>query len=410
MLRLLPLLLTIFIDSLGFGLVFPLLSPLVMDPENGILAQDVTVAVRGWIFGLLITGFCVGQFFGGPVLGAISDRVGRKKVLLVTLWIACASYVLSAFSIWVGSAWMLLLCRIFSGLAAGNFSVAQSMVVDNSEEKDKSKNFGLLGMAWGVGFILGPFVAGKISQPDFASWAGMTTPFLFAAVLCAINAAMLFSLAPDNSAGQSKRELSLMTGFLHLRQAFTHPELKGLFALMFLFSLGWGFFTEFSPLFLMRRLGFTPPDIANFYAYVGVCIALSQGLLIRPLIARFSPRVLLPAALISMACILPLMLLVDTAFGVFLILPFLAYAESLIFPSASTLVSKYSSKEAQGETFGIYNSVQWAAIGFAPIFSGSLVAQHPHLPVSVAACCMLMAFVLAWYIMVRKKNISTDPA
>jgi DHA1 family tetracycline resistance protein-like MFS transporter len=194
-------------------------------------------------------------------------------------------------------------------------------------------------------------------------------------------------------------------GFEHLKKAFTTPKLRGIFTVMFIFSLGWGFFTEFCSVFLIQHLGFKLGEIANFFAWVGLWIAICQGILIRPFLSRFSPQTLLPCALFGIALVLPLMLLIREAWMLFALLPVLALFESMIFPTASTLVSNMSSKEAQGEVLGIHNSIQWAAIGFAPLFSGSAVAVYPHLPITVALVAMLGA--LAVFLKVFKKTKQT---
>lgn len=400
--RFLPLLLTVFIDSLGFGLIFPILSPLILNNEGGLFGDQTSLATRGWVFGLLISCFCIGQFFGGPILGALSDRIGRKKILFASLWMALASYLLAGTSLLGQSLTGLLLARILSGLAASNYPIAQSMVVDSSEEKDKAKNFGLLGMAWGVGFVLGPYLGGKLSDANFMGFNDLATPFWFAAALCALNLAMLPLCLKETLVHKQQTTLSLLAGIQHLKKAFQHPKLQKIFIVVFIFSLGWGFFTEFSPVFLIRHFEFTRSQIGNFYAYVGLCVAVCQGILIRPFLKKFSTDPLFASALFSLGLILPLMLLVPNASYLFGVLPLLALAESLIMTTASTLVSNYSDKSSQGEMLGIHNSIQWSAIGITPLFSGSFVALYPHLPITVASCCMLLASL--FFLMVRKKR------
>jgi MFS transporter, DHA1 family, tetracycline resistance protein len=404
--RFLPLLITVFLDSLGFGLAFPIFSALFMNPELSILAADTPLSMRGWIFGLLISSFCVGQFFGGPVLGALSDRRGRKKILLLTLLLAVGAYLLIGVGIVVKSVWLILGARLVGGWAAANWSIAQSIIVDSSTDEEKAKNFGLLGMAWGTGFIIGPYLGGKLSDPQFFLGGDLTTPFWVAAVLCLINFALLLWRLEESLPTNLRAKVSWLAGFEHLKRAFTTPKLRGIFTVMFIFSLGWGFFTEFCPVFLIQHLGFKLGEVANFFAWVGLWIAISQGVLIRPFLSRFSPQVLLSCSLFGMALVLPLMLLVHEAWVLFALLPLLALFESMISPTASTLVSNLSSREAQGEVLGIHNSIQWAAVGFAPLFSGSIVALFPHLPITVAAVAMLLA--LAVFLKVFKK--SEEPA
>ncbi|MES2121150.1 MAG: MFS transporter, partial [Chlamydiota bacterium] len=172
--RFLPLLMTVFIDSLGFGLVYPIFSSLILTPEQSILPTETSVAIRGLLFGMLVSAFCVGQFFGGPILGALSDRLGRKKILIASLWLAVIAYLLAGLGIVIHSIALLFVGRLLSGWGASNWSIAQSIIVDQSSVEEKSKNFGLLGMAWGTGFVIGPFMGGKLSDPAINGGIGLS--------------------------------------------------------------------------------------------------------------------------------------------------------------------------------------------------------------------------------------------
>lgn len=400
--RLLPLLFTVFMDSLGFGLVFPIFSPLIVNNEGGIFSDEVSLAVRGLVFGLLVSSFCLGQFFGGPILGALSDKRGRKKILLFTLWLALLGYLVTGMSIGVGSLFALFAGRILNGLASSNYSVAQSVVADLSSEKDKTKNFGLLGMAWGAGFIIGPFVGGKLAP------LGYSVPFWVASIFSLINVALLQFGMKESLAVPKKERISFLEAVENVKKAFRTPTLRTLFLAMFIFSFGWGFFTEFSPVFLIKRLSFSLDQIANFYAWVGIWIALCQGLLIRPFVKRIPSRTLLSSALLGLALVLPILLWVEKPYGMFFSLPAIALFEAFISPTITTLVSNLSSKEAQGEMLGISNSLQWAAIALSPMFSGSFVALYPHLPVTVASGCMLVAFAVSLWFFKKRQQTKTS--
>ncbi len=387
-----PLLFTVFIDSLGFGLVFPLFSPLIMG-DSGFLPVETSTAARGLILGLLISFFCVGQFFSGPILGALSDRKGRKKILCLTLITACLSYIVGALSLHIGSLALLILARLVNGASAGNFAVAQSMIADSSEGSDRTKNFGLVGMAWGVGFILGPYLGGELAHAGASFAGGLALPFWCASILCAVNLGLAAFFLRESIPRLRSTPLSLLGGVRDLKRAFSHPTLRGIFIVTFIFSLGWGFFTEFSSLFLMDRFAFQARDIGHFYAYAGCWIALCQGLLIRPFIKKFTPYQLLKGAFISLGILL-LTFLTSTSAAILLIaVPLIALPEALIYPNAAMLVSTLSRPEEQGEMLGIHNSIQWAAIGIIPFFSGSLVALYPHLPITIASCTMFVAFI-----------------
>jgi MFS transporter, DHA1 family, tetracycline resistance protein len=402
--RFLPLLLTVFLDSLGFGLVFPIFSPLIMNQSEGWLGPETSLAARGVIFSVMVCSFCLGQFFGGPLLGGLSDRQGRKKILLMSIWLHFFSYLLTAGCLAAQSVAGLFISRLLSGIAAGNYAVVQSIVADKSTPENKSNNFALIGMAWGTGFIIGPFIGGKLSDPHFAPFCGWETPFLFAACLALLNIVLLALRLKETFPLSQSTKINFLKGITDIKVAFQHPQLRYLFLVMFIFSFGWGFFTEFSGVFLIRRFGFDQGGIGNFYAWVGVWIAICQGILIRPLLKRFTSHRLLLGALLSIGIIMPLMLMFDHPNSVFWILPLVAFPEALIYPTSSTIVSNLTPKESQGEMLGIHNSVQWAAIGIAPLFSGAFVALYPHLPITVSSFCMFTGFsVFAWVL--RKKKI-----
>jgi MFS transporter, DHA1 family, tetracycline resistance protein len=384
----LPLLLTVFIDSLGFGLVFPIFSPMIVNNEGALFSMESTVALRGFVFGLLASTYCLGQLIGGPVLGGLSDRVGRKKVLVGSLWMAVLGYLFAGVGVILQSLTLLFISRLGIGFSAGSFPVAQSVIADVSTRENKTKNLGLVGMACWTGFVIGPFLGGKLAV------YGFTVPFICAAALCLFIALLLLFRMRETLPTNPQAKIQWWKGARQLRAAFAIPELRGLFTVMFVFCLGWGFFTEFSPIFLNRRLGFDVEQIANFYAWVGLWIALCQGLLIRPLLKKFLPRRLLAFGLLFLGLSLPLMLGFRHMSALLWVVPPIAFSQALVFPTVATLVSNLASEGNQGELLGLNHSIQWTAIALPPLFSGSFVALFPHLPVSVGSSCMLLAFVL----------------
>lgn len=401
--RFISLLFVVFIDSLGFGIVFPIFFPLVVNNEGGFFTSEATLAFRGFLFGLLVSTFCIGQFFGSPLLGALSDRKGRKKVLIFSVWLGFIGYIIAALGIFFRNLTTIFLARLLCGLSAGNYGVAQSAIADISDIKEKTKNFGLIGMAWGVGFIIGPFLGGKSVR------YGYTIPFLIAAVFCFTNLLLLKFHMKETISHISTVKSHFFSGIIRFHKAFKNSDLRGIFIVMFVCCLGWGFFTEFSPVFLSRRMGFSIEQIANFYAWMGLWIAICQGILIRPFLKRYSPQLLLSVALIGLGSILPVMLLLNGIIGLFWLIPLVSFAEALIFPTSATIVSNLAPPEMQGEIMGIQNSVQWAAIAISPMFSGSFVALYPHLSVTVCSICMVLAFFFFLWL-VRRKDREVEPS
>lgn len=388
---LIPLLLTVFIDSLGFGLIFPLLSPLVMQPDSPMLLE-ASLSTRGWVFGFVISIFCIGQFLGGPIAGALSDRFGRKSVICSTLLIGAVSYLVAGLSICLSSVLLFMISRLFVGLTSGNFAVVQSIVADLSSEKEKRKYFGLVGMAWGVGFILGPYLGGRI-----AGLSGITMLFFYSAFLCFVNFLLSKWFIEETLIEPHKTPWTLLGGVRNIKKALTHPILRGVFVVTFLYSLGWGFFTEFASIFLMDRFHFGPQEIGNFYAYAGIWVAVCRGVLIQPFVSRYSPEKLMRIALVFLSMNLLIFLGSESTWIVFLAVPFIVFPESLIYPNAAAIVSSLSAKDERGEMLGIHSSIQWASMGILPLFSGALVANYPLMPILVSSALTFGALLAFSY-------------
>ncbi|MBC7892591.1 MAG: MFS transporter, partial [Sphingobacteriaceae bacterium] len=177
--------LTVFIDLLGVGIIVPISAPLLFE-SGGLLADSVPYAERTKLLGYLLGIFMFFQFFSGPLLGSLSDKFGRRKVLTLSLLATIAGFALFAFGIYWKNIAILFVSRAFLGTASGNLSVVYSAIADLSDPASKAKNFGLVGAAFSLGFIIGPVIGGLLSDPTLVSWFNPATPFLFSAMLAAI--------------------------------------------------------------------------------------------------------------------------------------------------------------------------------------------------------------------------------
>jgi DHA1 family tetracycline resistance protein-like MFS transporter len=396
--RFFSILFTVFIDYLGIGLVFPFLFPMIMDPASGFLGLEASEEQRGWVVGLLLAVYSIAQFWSLPVLGGFSDRYGRKKILNLSLFVVAFGFLVGAIGVILQSVWLLFLSRIIAGVGSGNYAVAQAAVSDVARGEKKTKYFGLLNTACGCGFIIGPFLGGKLSNYSLFGFSSFATPFFASFILALINVWLVVYYFKETSTVFKKVKISFLKSIYNFQKAFSLINLRSLFTTMFLFSFGWGFLCEFLPLFLIKKLDFGPEEIGYTYAYIGGLVALFQGFAIRPFVKRFSPKNLLVAGLLLLGSVTPLLFLAHSTSLLLLILLPIMFFESLIYPSASTIVSDSSALDEQGENLGIHQSVQAAGIACAPIFSGSIVALNPTLPIWVGflapllSCALLLLF------------------
>ena len=245
--------LTVFLDLLGVTLIIPILAPLLLEPE-GILPQAMEYGERTRLLGYLIATFSVFQFIGAPIVGALSDKYGRRRVLFTTLFVTLTGYLLFASGIVMQEIVLLFVGRSLSGIAAGNLSVIYSAIADISTPEAKAKNFGLVGMAFGLGFIIGPVVGGILSDPGIVSWFSFATPFYAAALLVVANLIVVYVEFPETlTKFNQQSRVTLATAFRNVKRAFANPQLRTLFSSIFFFTFGFTFFTQFFQVFLIEK-------------------------------------------------------------------------------------------------------------------------------------------------------------
>jgi DHA1 family tetracycline resistance protein-like MFS transporter len=388
-----PIFVTVFIDLLGFGIAIPTLAVVLLKPDAGVLPFATPFGIRTIFYGLLVASYPLAQFFGAPILGALSDRYGRKRVLIAPIAANMLGYIIFALGLIYQQLHLLFLARIIDGFAGGSISIAMSALADISEDdRAKTRNFGLIGLAFGLGFILGPFIGGKLSDPSVVSWFRYDTPFWFAAFLCLINMILVFWRFPETLETRSKTPVSALTGFRNLARAFTMTNLRTMFLVVFLLTLGFNFFTQFFQVFLIEKFSFTQSQIGDLFAYVGLWIAISQGFVTRPLSRKFAPRTILSFSALFLGLTLPLLVLPEASWVLFFILPFIAMFQGLTEPNSTALVSELSDASSQGEILGIKQSIQSMGMAIPPIVAGFISGIHHTLPILVASIITLLAW------------------
>lgn len=385
----------VFLDLLGIGIVIPILAPLILDVHNsGILPLSYNLKYRTIILGLLLGMYPLAQFFGAPILGAISDHIGRKKVLIIALLGIFIGYVLSAIGIYSSEISLIFLGRIIAGFAGGSVSVAYSAIADISDESSKTRNFGLISMMVGLGFILGPYIGGRLSDPNLVNWFSYSTPFWFAALLALLNIGVVAKYFSETSTTRITSKISLLTGFKNIKRAFEIENLRVIFLVVFLLSFGFSFFTQFFQVFLIEKFNFTQANIGNIFAYIGIWIALAQGFIVRPISKIWGPAQVLAYSTILLGLTFPLLLLPEKSSAIYFILPLIAIFNGLTMPNYNALISNLTDKDSQGEIFGINQSIFALAQAIPPILAGFIATIHLDLPILLAGFSSILAWII----------------
>jgi len=414
---LIPVFLTVFIDLLGATLVLPILAPLFLDLQHGIWPIDIRslsnpakdipsiIRERTFIFGLLIASFPLAQFFGAPLLGAWADKAGRKKVLTISLIGTLIGYILFAIGVHQHWVWLLFAARILDGFTGGNISIAFSAISDVSTPETKTKNFGLIGMAFGLGFIIGPYIGGKLSDPNLVSWFNFETPFWFAAILCLVNIILVLRFFFETLKTPSTKPIDLLQGFRNIAAAVNKPHLRKIFLVVFLVTFGFSIFTQFLQVFLIQKFRFSQSEIGDYLAFTGICTAITQGFITRLISKRLKPEMAVSIFMFTLAIALVLILFPGQSMYLYLLSPLIAVSQGVMSPNLQTIVSNSGGPQEQGEILGMNQSVQSLAQGIPPIVAGIVVSINMYLPITLAAAFTLMAW-FAFYIYRQSKNTS----
>jgi len=366
---------TVFIDLLGFGIIIPLL-PFYAE----------SFGASALMIGLLGTSFSLMQFLFSPVWGRWSDRIGRKPIILVGLMGSCLSYLVLALA---GSLPMVFLARIIGGIAGANIPTAQAYIADVTTPENRAKGMGMVGAAFGLGFIFGPAIGGILSR------FGPATPMWFASALCLANFVAAWFLLPESRiVTTSTKGLGRMEAFRH---ALGRPTLLLLLGLYFLVTLAFSGFEATFALFSEAKFGFTTSTIGFVFAFIGVVLSIVQGVLVGRVVKKVGERRLIPTAIIAIALGLGLIPLVWNVPTLLMALGILAAGMGFNNPSLTSMISRLADPNDQGGILGLASSLSSLGRVVGPAWGGYLYdAYGMRTPYLSAATLMMIAFTVSF--------------
>ena len=365
---------TVVIDLIGFGLVLPILP---------LWAEEVGASpVR---IGILAASYAVAQLLFAPIWGRLSDRHGRRPVILVSL---AGSAVASLMIGFAGTLMVLFVARVLQGIAGASYAAAQAYVADITTAKDRARGMGLIGAAFGLGFVLGPAIGALFSSID------QRLPFFVASGLAATNFVIAYKRLPESRRPDAERSEAPVPRFGAVRRALASRELAPLVWLSFVATFAFvGMETTFA-LFGERRFSYSPVQMGLLFTFIGVMAVISQGYLVGRLVGRMGERRVMIIGLIGTAAGL---LLVAASFDLWVLLiglALLSVASGLVFSTTTAMISLAAGEREQGMVLGLSASVGGAARIGAPLLA-TVLFQHAGIAVPLLLGAALFALCTA---------------
>ena len=387
------------LDLVGMVFVYIIVSPLIINPHFHMLAAATPLSTRNLVIGLLFATYPFAQFFAAPILGDLSDRFGRKRILVISTLGTTFSIALSAISIYMSSLTLLFISRLFSGIFAGNLTVTQATVANLAPDEKKAHYMAIFSAVGGIGWTIGPFVAAFLSDPKILSFFDFATPFWFLASLFFLSFLFLiFSLQEPNQP-ESEQKLHLSKIAPNLLSVFKVKNILVPFLASLFTIFGWMIYQGFLAPYLIEKYRFT--ERWEGYAY-----ALSSlfwffgGMLSNKWVLKHHPAkraIIIPMFLSGLAVLLFLI-----AFKSYWAWPLMAVAnltQAIVTACFFTLFAQLVPAEGQGKIFGSWNAGFALASSLGPFLASIFVRFQINLPYLIAAAILIVTgiYYLLWY-------------
>lgn len=343
---------TVLVDLIGFGIIIPILPYYAQRLGAGALGIGVLFGVYSGM-----------QFLATALLGRLSDRIGRRPILLVTMVLNAVGYLLFAAA---HSYALLFVARVVSGFAGGNISAAQAYVADITTPADRSRGMGMIGAAFGIGFVLGPAIGGLAAHRY-----GPTAPALVAAALSLVNLVSAYFVLPE-SLHADLRATRPLFDFSHLGSALRHPKLAPLMWAWGIAAFAFAGYTVALPLWTGAKFGWRERELGWLFTLIGATAAIVQGGLFGRLAARTGDRRLVIAGGFGMAAAIAIVPALGTVPVLYVFTVVLAFSNSIFSPAATGLVSVFADPNEQGTVLGAAQALSALGRLLGPIVLGQL--------------------------------------
>ncbi|MBP9759724.1 MFS transporter [Candidatus Dojkabacteria bacterium] len=367
-------LLTVFIDVIGLGIVIPILPFYVSRFSDSALVITSLFAI-----------FALCSFFSAPIIGALSDKYGRRPMLIMSIFSTAFGWFVFAGA---PNIIFLFIGRIIDGIMAGNFPIAQSYLTDIAKtDKERTTNLGLIGATFGIGFILGPMLGGVLGQ------FGHTVPFWFVGVLALFNGILALFILPETHTELSTKKISI-NPFSPLLRAAKNNILRSNYVAWFLFGLAIASYQSIFSLYLRDVFQFNELTGGILYGFLGVIIAVNQGFAMKHVWLKYFKEPTLELATLG-AYVIGFLFLSVNSFIIFCIALLInTFGQSILRVVMTSQVVGQSSSKERGEVLGILSSITSLSMMIGPFIAGVMYEKLTILPFLFSSVCLFLAFIV----------------
>lgn len=397
--QLLIILLIVFIGFMGTSIAYPIFPPLFLHPAHGSIVPDTWNAdSRNIYLGFALAAYPLGQFIGSPILGAWSDRGGRKEMLILSLIGGTLGYLLSALALYINSLSLLLLSRFVTGLMEGNFAIVRAMAAD-LQSISKYKSFGKMNAVAGIGYVMGPVLGGLLSDNTLFPGFSYALPFLLATILSGVTVLLAAYQLIETNPPVSLRPAPILWSQFNLIKRFhilftNRPILKYLMIISSIFTLAVDIFYEFGPVYLTGLWAVTPAGIALYNAALSVTLAIGGGWLPDLLSNYFSTRKVINVCMLATAIVFAVMSYWLSPVVAFIMFALAGLTIGVATTNLTIKISNAAERSIQGEAMGAQLSLRMLGDAMICIVGGFVIVSSVVLPIFISFLVSLFAAMI----------------
>ncbi|MBV9165420.1 MAG: MFS transporter [Solirubrobacterales bacterium] len=387
-----PLYVVVFVGFLGYSLMIAVFTPLLLRDDGGMLPRSSSFAQRSLLLGVLLALYPLGQFVGSPPLGALSDRLGRRPVLLASLAATTALYGAIAAALEVESLPLLMIACFLAGLCEANVVIAQGAIADATPREDRNRLFGYIYLSASLAYVVGPLGGGKLADRSVVGWFGYSTPYWAVMILLAVLLVAVFGWFGETHRAEPARA-SYLDAFTNLTRVVTDRRLRPLYLVNVLLYLAiFGFFRVY-PMYLVDQYKLGVGKVSEYIAYVAVPIVIANLGLVAALSRRLTPRQMVVYSALATGVLMAVIVVPRSQISLWFTLGPTALALAVCLPSCAAMLSLAADEAEQGRAMGNNQSIQVGAESISGLAGGGLAAIATKLPLLVFAGAAILGSV-----------------